>query len=473
MPAQIHYFTLQDETPRKEKLDWFRNNKLSDLEMERIHPDEKGNWLNITDNDFEDLLPLASKEVKGNKAGVEFDKAVFKLFCLGVSTNRDEWVYDFNKKELQDKNIYFIDEYNRLLGQREAWESNGQIKWSNTLKSHFIQNRKITFNKELIKLSNYRPFVKMYYNAEKLLSDRLTQNHFDIFGKNIDKENRLIGTLKGDRLDFATISTSLLPNLATFSLDPANWFPLYRYDETGNRIENITDWGLEQFINHYQATANPPKGFEPLGGFVSGGFVSGLITKEAIFHYVYAVLHNPAYRKKYEQNLKRDFPRIPFYDDFQQWATWGKALMDLHINYENAALFPLNRVERVISQGASSDQRQLFARVEEVEPLYKTEVKIKPKLKADKEVGTIEIDEQTTLTGIPTEAWAYKLGNRSALEWILDQYKESKPTDPTILEKFNHYRFADYKEEVIVLLQKVCTVSVETMKIIRVMETLG
>ena len=194
--------------------------------------------------------------------------------------------------------------------------------------------------------------------------------------------------------------------------------------------------------------------------------------KEAIFHYVYAVLHNPAYRKKYEQNLKRDFPRIPFYDDFEQWAAWGKALMDLHINYENAELFPLNRVERAITQGASSDQRQLFNRVEEVEPLYKTEVKIKTKLKADKETGIIEIDEQTTLTGVPTEAWAYKLGNRSALEWILDQYKESKPTDPTILEKFNHYRFADYKEEVIVLLQKVCTVSVETMKIIRAMEEL-
>ena len=184
-----------------------------------------------------------------------------------------------------------------------------------------------------------------------------------------------------------------------------------------------------------------------MGGLIMGGLIT--INKETIFHYVYAVLHNPAYRKKYEQNLKRDFPRIPFYDDFGQWAAWGKALMDLHINYENAALFPLSRVER---------------------NAHGTVINPKTKLKADKEAGTIEIDEQTTLTGVPTEAWAYKLGNRSALEWILDQYKESKPTDPTILEKFNHYRFADYKKEVIVLLQKVCTVSVETMKIIRAME---
>ena len=195
-----------------------------------------------------------------------------------------------------------------------------------------------------------------------------------------------------------------------------------------------------------------------------------MLKKEDIFHYVYAVLHNPAYRKKYEQNLKREFPRIPFYDDFDKWAAWGKALMELHTNYENVTLFLLKRVERAVSQATSSDQRQLFARVEEVEPLYRPEVKIKPKLKADKLAGTIEIDEQTTLTGIPAEAWAYKLSNRSALEWVLDQYKESKPTDPTILEKFNTYRFADYKEEVIELLQKVCTVSLETMKIIRAME---
>jgi predicted helicase len=102
--------------------------------------------------------------------------------------------------------------------------------------------------------------------------------------------------------------------------------------------------------------------------------------------------------------------------------------------------------------------------------MYKRQPKVKAKLKADKENGKIELDEITTIIGIPAEAWQYKLGNRSALEWILDQYKEKKPTDPTIAEKFNTYRFADYKEQVIDLLKRVCTVSVETMKIIGEME---
>lgn len=92
------------------------------------------------------------------------------------------------------------------------------------------------------------------------------------------------------------------------------------------------------------------------------------------------------------------------------------------------------------------------------------------KLKPDKEAGIVDLDELSMLKGIPKEAWAYKLSNRSALEWVLDQYKEKKPSDPTIAEKFNTYRFADYKEKVIDLLKRVTTVSVGTMELVRGME---
>jgi len=79
------------------------------------------------------------------------------------------------------------------------------------------------------------------------------------------------------------------------------------------------------------------------------------------------------------------------------------------------------------------------------------------------------LDTQTTLAGVPPEAWDYKLGNRSALEWILDQYKEKKPKDPTIREKFDTYRFADYKEKVIDLLARVTSVSMRTQEIVSAM----
>ena len=92
-------------------------------------------------------------------------------------------------------------------------------------------------------------------------------------------------------------------------------------------------------------------------------------------------------------------------------------------------------------------------------------------LRADRESGRIVLDAQTTLAGVPPEAWNYRLGNRCALEWVLDQYKEKKPKDPTIREKFDTYRFADHKEKVIDLLARVTRVSVETMRIVEATKT--
>jgi predicted helicase len=161
------------------------------------------------------------------------------------------------------------------------------------------------------------------------------------------------------------------------------------------------------------------------------------------------VLHNPAYRSKYEQNLKREFPRIPFYDDFWKWAAWGEKLMDLHLNYEQGESYPLERIDL-----APEESRKALV----------------PRLMARKDTGIVEVDTLTMIKGVPAEAWEYRLGTYSALEWVLERYKEKKPKDPTIAEKFNTYRFADYKEQVIDLLGKVCRVSVETMKIIRDMK---
>ena len=257
--------------------------------------------------------------------------------------------------------------------------------------------------------------------------------------------------------------------------------PLFYFDEKNQCIDNITDWGLQQFRDHYASVIASPHKREKQSAHKEqiassyrndGTPRNDVIQKEDIFHYVYAVLHNPAYRKKYELNLKREFPRIPFYEDFWQWAAWGKELMDLHINYETVEPFELEEHTHTVKAEAKR-QKEMFAMLEEPKPMFGKKPKVKPKLKADKQAGIIEIDELTFLRGIPREAWEYKLGNRSALEWILDQYKEKKPKDPTIAEKFNTYRFADYKEHVIDLLKRVCTVSVETVRVVGEMEIIN
>ncbi len=420
--AKIYYFSLTDEMRKEEKLDWFKNAKLNKIPFELITPDPKHNWLNLTDNDFEDLIPLVDKKHKNT---------IFEFYSNGVNTARDEWVYDFDRDNLDSKMQYFIKEYNTLLAKNDAsWKET--IKWSEALKNYFKRRIKLQFDGKLILEGNYRPFIKQFYYAEKFLSDRLTQNHYDMFGKDLTKKNELIGYLSGTRLDFGIYVTNLIPNFASFSLDPARWLPLYRYTSQGQKLDNITDWALKLFQEKYPKLKEvPPSG------------VRGLI-----FHYVYGVLHNPAYRSKYEQNLKRDFPRIPLYTDFEFWAAQGKVLMELHLKYESIAPYPLQRIESELKSSSLN----------------------KAKLRADKAQGIITLDEMTRLEGVPALAWEYKLGNRCALEWILDQYKEKKPTDPTIAAKFNTYRFEDYKEQVIDLLQRVCTVSVKTMEVIGEME---
>jgi predicted helicase len=126
--------------------------------------------------------------------------------------------------------------------------------------------------------------------------------------------------------------------------------------------------------------------------------------------------------------------------------------MALHIGYETVKPWKLKRVD------VPDDKSK------------KAKLLPKPSLKADKDQGIIVLDTETQLSGVPSEAWTYLLGNRSALEWILDQYKEKTPKDPTIREKFNTYRFADHKEKVIDLLMRVTRVSVETMEIVEAMK---
>ena len=435
--AKIFYFTLRDEQRKEEKLNWFRNTRFQDIPFERITPDENGNWINLADTDFKTLLPLANKQTKLSKTKAQ-ENAVFKLFSLGVSTNRDEWVYDYDKKTLETKIKHFAKVFNqeskKFKGKDAAKigeELSDAIKWSRDLKKEVVSGKEFHFEKDLLVESLYRPFFKQAFYAEPIINDILTDNHVQMFGEKFDKENKMIGVM-GDATEkpFSTLASSIISDMNFLSPAAAGtkFFPLYRYTESGERVENITDWALEQFRAHYGERK---------------------IQKKDIFHYVYAVLHNPAYRKKYELDLKREFPRVPFYDDFWQWAAWGKRLMDLHLNYESAKPFGLKRMDL---------------------PDEKVPKELKVRLKANKEKGIIEIDEQTTLSGVPKEAWEYKLGNRSALEWILDQYKETKPKDKTIAERFDTYRFADYKERVIDLLQRVCTVSVETVKIMREME---
>ena len=276
----------------------------------------------------------------------------------------------------------------------------------------------------------YRPYFKNHLYLSDLMIDDLGQLPVMLRGA-----NRLVAMPAAG--EFRCLATD---NACDFHfIGDSHVVSLYRYDKSAERVDNITAWALKPFSTHDAAE-------------IGKGKAARKITKEAIFHYCYAVLHDPLYREKYAQNLKREFPRMPLYAGFWQWAQWGEQLMALHIGYETVEPFSLARTDVPDAKARAAGQSP------------------KPILKANPASGSIALDSETTLRGVPPEAWAYKLGNRNAIDWVLDQHKEKKPKDPTICEKFNTYRFCDYKEKVVDLLMRVTTVSVETVRITEAMK---
>ena len=431
----IHYIRREDAELAVDKLAYLLEASLDEIAFEGITPDEKNNWLNQSNSDFDRLMPLANRQTKLAKTAGD-EQAVFGLYSLGVVTNRDEWVYDFDVDDLGRKVRALINSYEETratLGGKEVndAELGTGIKWTRDLKRQLRLDVPNIFDRDSIQQTIYRPFVKkaLYYTQNlNEMQYQLPQ----IFPSGKQSENRAICFLgPGGRPDFSVLATDQIPSLALF-IDGTQCLPLYRYTADGERVSNITDWAVGRINEHYREEWG--RDFEQLTEGKG-------ITAEDIFAYTYAVLHDPVYRHDYAVDLLREFPRLPLYRDFDLWAKMGRTLLDLHLEFESAEPYPLRRFDAAGLAG-------------------------RPILRADKERGAIVLDGKTTLTGVPESAWRYRLGSRSALEWVLDQYKEKKPRDPTIRDKFNTYRFADHKERVIELLQRVCTVSVNTMDVV-------
>jgi len=413
----VSFSKISDELDKREKLEYLISNQFRDISfMKTETEDDAKYWLQRGESEFENLLSVIDKDVKSGKS----EKAIFQLFSSGAKSQRDDWVYDFSETALMKKIRHFVKVYQETLNNPN-FEDKNSIKWDRELTKYLTRGVKKKFEKEKIIRSVYRPFSKKFFYFDKHFNG-MTYQWFNI----PLKDNYIIGFISGTTKPFSVFAATDIMDLNSISpaAGGAQCLPLYRYEPDGSRTDNITDWGLQQFTRHYP---------------------NRRITKENIFHYAYAVLHNPAYRRKYEINLKREFPRLPFYRDFRKWVRWGKALTDLHIGYETVKPYNLKILE--IAQ----------------------KKRPRAKLRAVPEKGEIILDENTAMTGIPAKAWDYKLGNRSALHWILDQHKEKKPRDRTIAEKFNTYRFADYRETVIDLLKRVCAVSVKTADIVNKM----
>ena len=393
----------------------------------------------------------------------------------GIVSARDEWTTGFDDADVAKKVITFCKLY---ASKQFRWKNSTErrdaeraktkaakkkalkdalrnfvsrkIKWTEELESHLDRGDSLTFKKSELVVGADRPCIAMPTYYARIITHRLYQQE-QIYPIGKQWHNQAIGfSGLASVKPFQCLAVDKVPSFDL--LEKTQFVPIYRY-EKGHRLDNTTDWALEQFRTHYEggASTSPHPSRRRFAPPQDDGAGRRSIAKDAIFHYVYGVLHDPGYREKYALNLKREFPRIPFYPDFWKWAGWGEKLMALHIGYESVEPWPLARID-------VPDEKSRRAGLAP-----------KALLRANKETGNIQLDTETQVTGIPPETWAYRLGNRSALEWILDQYKEKTPKDPTIREKFNTYRFANYKEKVIDLLMRVTRVSIETVRIVEAM----
>ena len=432
---RLFYHAIGDYLKSPEKAGYIRNKKLTDFDFEEIAIDHKYNWINQPDSDFGSLMPIVSPETKATKKAAD-ERAVFKLYSNGVKTQRDDWALDYDKSHLESKIRFFAEIYEgkrQLLAGQDFDDSElgTEIKWDHELRKHLYKDVPVQYSDAHIVPSLYRPFTPKYLYFLRELNGRQYQMP-RIFPDGKPGQNLVI-CFSGvaSNKPFSALATNQLFSLDL--LEKTQCLPLYRYDQDGKRVSNITKWAIERINAHYREAWGEEE-YERIAG------KHGL-TAEDIFAYTYAVLHDPEYREEYEIDLLRELPRLPLYDNFTVWAMMGQKLLDLHTGFESAEPYPLERVDLPKRNN-------------------------KTILKADEKLGAIIIDSSTTLTGIPDSAWKYRLGNRSALEWVLDQYKERKPRDATIAEKFNTYRFADYKEQVIDLLRRVCAISVRTAEIV-------
>jgi len=446
----VHYARMDEYWTKIQKYHQLESYKeTTQIQFQEVQPNSKNVWLTAgMAEDWDELLPLGSKEGKSGKGA----NVLYKFYSTGVNTSRDNWVYGFSKMYLQNNVKKMISAFNehvtryamsKAIKEFEFIFDNDdrKISWSETLKRHVIKNHLLEFKLNQIRNSVYRPFTIKSLYFDSYIIDR--RGLFPRIFPLPDSENIVIClSAIGQSKPFHTIAVNVIPDLHLTG--DSQCFPFYVYDEDGaNRRDNITDWGLEQFRNHYSDST---------------------ITKMDIFHYVYGLLHDPHYREKYAANLKRELPRIPFAKHFREYADAGKQLMDMHLHYEEQERYPVKE-EWSFPKGYIHPHGIPVNSIEQV-PLH--ERYAVSKMKRDRNDPTKLIyNDFLTLTGIPTSVDHYMLGNRSALNWIIDQYQISIDKRSGIVNDPNEYcKEINNPRYIVELIQSIITLSMNTTEIV-------
>lgn len=414
----------------------------------RIEPDEHKDWLNQRDKSFDAFIKMGDKK---DKSGSH----LFSGYSAGVKTNRDAWAYNFSRINLLNNMRAMIDFYHECLSNPKRADINDEkkISWSWVLRERFKKGRSESFKEDRAVLSIYRPFCKtnLYYDPF------FNENRYQVpsIFPDTGQTNLAIYMTGPSAPAFSAILVDAVPCLDLAS--KGQCFPLNRFTQVEEDQQNdsdlfsgsgtnvardgITDTGLAHFMAAYPGEE---------------------ITKEDVFYYVYGLLHSEDYRARYADNLSKELPRIPCVkkaEDFWAFSLAGRALGELHVNYESVDPFPVT-----IKQG---DLRT--AVIKDPESFYRvTKMKHAGK-RGEEDKSTVIYNANITMQDIPLEAYDYVVNGKPALEWVMERQVVKTDKKSGITNDANRYAIETMGNPAypLELFQRVITVSLETMKIVR------
>lgn len=451
--AKIYYHNIGDylnSEIKLKKLKNFKSVRSDEIEWKAIQPNEKRDWIHQRGSLFDTLLPLFPPEKFDLKA-----QSFFTTYSLGVSTNRNLWVYNSSRSQLEEnigKTIEFYNEQRNLFNSREiekvSYDST-KIKWSDGLLDKLSRNITCSTNDGEYRQSLFSPFFKQNLFFDHRLNDRMGRIPF-LF-PTPQHENRVICVHgAGSRKMFSCMISSYIPCLDM--LEKTQCFPLYWYtrhkkndrreptlpgiklEGQYTRMDGVSDWILKEVCSRY-------------------GVGKGELTKEHIFYYVYGLLHSAQYRKRFADDLRKSLPRIPIVEkleDFLKFQKKGKELADLHLNYE--ALGPYPGVQ-VLEDRVSEDEYE-FYRVK------------KMRFSEDDQKDTIIYNDELRIKNIPAKAYQYVVSGKDAIKWIMESYQVTVDTDSRIKNDPNDWS-REHKQPryILDLLLSVIHLSVKSVEI--------
>ncbi|GAA7982953.1 DEAD/DEAH box helicase family protein [Helicobacter pylori] len=438
--SAIHYYDIGDYLKREVKLHRLANfTDLDAIPFETITPNNKGDWINQREDGFDKLIPLKRDKTRQNPS-------VFDTNSGGVASGRDPWVYNFSPDALMQNVQKCIDTYNadlkrfnahfreafkqrtkgvksdklyKQLNDKEITTDKTKIAWTRALKNHLIKNKNLQeSHKDRIRLALYRPFNKQWLYFDKNLNEE--QSQLPKIFPNKDAQNVVINTGVGNGKNFSALVSDAITD--SYFIGNTQAYPLYYYDDLGNRHYAISGYALNLFRRHYE---------------------DNLIAEEEIFYYIYAILHHKGYLEKYKNSLKKEEPRVALSEDFKELSVLGKELGELHLNYESGEMH-------------TSVEYKTLMNAEE-EGYYDVETM--------KKIGDrIHYNKNIAITQIPKKAFEYVVNGKSAIDWVIERYQKTTDKDSLVENNPNDYAGGKYVLELLCRVIKLSEKSVDLIE---------